>query len=293
MRFAITGNRGLIGQSLKDRLVNDGNECVMQVDRREGFDIMDLMFKDYEVPKIDLFIHSAAQCKISEAIARPILPHKNNVDGIFSVLEFCKDNQVPRVMVMSSSRVLSPERNPYTASKVYVEELTKAYSQCYGLEHIIIRPSTVFGPMFDETSRLINNWLTAAFKDEPLRLYGDRTKTLDFTYISDFVDGCMIAMNGDWNKEYNISGNNSVPLLDIANYIIEQIGSKSTVQFLPPETAQPQHVSVDTSAIDKLGYKPKVSIRDGIKKMISFYEEHPEYINLYKDKGVKYYNGKK
>jgi len=294
VKYAITGNRGLIGTFLKERMNEEGNKCILNIDRREGFDVMDLMLKEYELTeKPEVFLHFSAQCRINEGIAFPILPHKNNVDGIFSVLEFCRKNKIPRSVVASSSRVLSPERNPYVASKVYVEELTKAYHDCYGIDYLIIRPSTVYGPVYDETSRLINNFITNAFKGEDLKIYGDENKTLDFTYVDDFVDGVMLAMKGEWNKTYNISGNESVRLYDIAKYISQKIDTKSQIKFLAPEIAQPQQVKVDTSEIKKLGYKPKVNIYQGIDKMIKFYKENPEAWKNYEDRGEKFYREKK
>ena len=293
MRYIITGNDGLIGTYLKKRLDKDGHECIMQIDKRSGFDICDLMFKEYELNKpVDVFFHLAAQCKIAESIANPILPHKNNVDGILAVLEFCRKHKIPKIVVASSSRVLSPERNPYVASKIYTEELTKAYADCYGIKYIIIRPSTVYGPMFDSTSRLINNWLTNAFKGKNLKLYGDDTKTLDFTYIDDFVDGVMLAINNKWNKEYNISGKEEVKLFDLAHYIISKMQSKIKLKILPQETAQPQHVKVDISEIEKIGYNPKINIKQGVLKMLKFYQRNPDAWKNYEDKGAKYY-GKK
>ena len=129
MKYIITGNKGLIGESLKKRMDSEGHECILAIDKKEGFDIMDLMFKGYELAEThDVFIHLAAQCKINEAIAQPILSHKNNVDGILSVLEFCRNNKIPKIVVMSTSRVLSKERNPYVASKIYVEELTNKFN---------------------------------------------------------------------------------------------------------------------------------------------------------------------
>lgn len=291
IRYIITGHKGLIASFLKNRLDKEGHECVMQIDSREGFDVQDLMFKDYK-PKtpVDVFLHFASQCRINESIAKPFLPHKHNVDGIFSVLEFCRENEIPKIVVASSSRVLSSEMNPYVASKIYTEALTKAYHDCYGLEYLIIRPSTVYGPMFDETSRLINNFLTSAFKNKNLRIYGDKDKTLDFTYIDDFVDGIMLTMNNGWNKEYNISGNNSVKIYDIAKYILKNVKSKSKIKFFPPEIAQPQEVKVDISEIEKIGYKPKVNIWEGINKMIAFYRNNPDAWKKYEDKGRKYYH---
>lgn len=291
MQYCITGHKGLIGTYLKQRLDSEGHKCVLQIDQREGFNVNDLMFKETELnDKIDEFYHFAAQCRINEAIAKPILPHKNNVDGILAVLEFCRQHEVPKIVVASSSRVLAKERNPYTASKVYVEEMTKAYTDCYGLEHIIVRPSTVYGPMVDSTSRLMNNFMTAAFKNEDLRIYGDSLKTLDFTYIDDFVDGVMIARNGPWNKTYNISGNNEVNLTCLATQIIKKIKSKSIVTHLPKEIAQPQKVHVNTSAIEALGYKPKVMISDGIERMVEFYNENPKAWQEYEDKGRRFYD---
>ena len=96
MNYAITGNKGLIGTYLKKRLGEEGHKCVLQIDKREGFDTTDLMFKDYKLSeKVDIFFHFAAQCRINEAIANPILPHKNNVDGILSVLEFSFSLSLP------------------------------------------------------------------------------------------------------------------------------------------------------------------------------------------------------
>jgi len=290
MRYAITGHRGLIGTYLKKRLDKEGHKCVLQIDQREGFNVMDLMFKETEVNEpIDVFFHFAAQCRINEAIANPLLPHKNNVDGILAVLEFCRKHNIPKIVVASSSRVLSPERNAYVASKIYVEEMVKAYHDCYGIEYVIVRPSTVYGPLQDETSRLINNWLTASFKGEELKLYGNKNKTLDFTYIDDFVDGVMLTLNVQWNKEYNISGQDETNLFELAEEIVKQTKSKSPINLYDEERAQPQQVKVDISALQDIGFKPKVKIKEGVSKMVQFYKDNPDAWKNYEDKGAKYY----
>jgi nucleoside-diphosphate-sugar epimerase len=296
MRYIITGHRGLIGDFIKKRLASEGHTCVRQIDQREGFNVLDLETADLGPDeKVDVFFHLAAHCKINESIARPILSHMSNADGIFAVLEFCRKHGIKKVVVASTSRVLSPERNPYVASKVYVEELTKAYHDCYGIDYIIIRPSTVYGPIFDETSRLINNFLVSAIRGEDLRVFGDEKKTLDFTYVDDFVDGVMLAVNTPyaWNSAYNISGEDEVKLVDVAKEIISLTGSKSKIVFQDPERAQPQQVSIDTSAMKSLGYHPKIKIREGIRKMLEFYKENPSAWQNYIDKGAPFYNGKK
>lgn len=292
MKYAITGNRGLIGTFLNDKLQEKGHRCVMKIDKKEGFNVCQLLNNQYELgEKPDVFFHFAAQCKINEAIANPELPHNNNANGIFAVLEFCRKHKIPKIVAASSSRVLSKERNPYTASKVYLEEMVKAYSDCYGIEHIIIRPSTVYGPMEDETSRLMSTWVTNALKGRPLQLYGDASKTLDFTYVDDFVDGVILTTTGKWNNDYNISGESEVNLFNLANYIINLTNGKSEIELSPPEKAQPQHVFVDTSKIKELGYKPKVNIWEGTRRMVQFYKANPTACKEYQDKGKIYYNG--
>lgn len=293
MNFAITGHKGLIGTFLKERLIKEGHKCVLQIDQREGFNVNDLLFKETEInDKIDIFFHFAAQCKINEAIALPILPHKNNVDGILAVLEFCRKHKIPKIVVASSSRVLSKEKNPYTASKIYVEELTKAYHDCYGIDYIIIRPSTVYGPTYDETSRCISNFFSNALKGKDIKIFGDKNKTLDFTYIDDFIDGVILSIENKWNSEYNISGNKEIKLYDLAKKIIKITNSKSKIIFMNPEIAQPQNVKVDISEIKKLGYKSNINIDEGIRLMYKWYKENPEAWLCYEDKGEKYYKSK-
>ena len=293
MRYVITGHKGLIGDFLNQRLKAEGHECVAQIDQCEGFNVLDLERKEPEITgQVDVMFHLAAQCKINESIAKPILSHTNNADGILQVLEFCRRHNIKKVVVTSTSRVLSPERNPYVASKIYVEELVKAYHDCYDIDYIIIRPSTVYGPCFDETSRLMSNFIVNALRGEDLKVYGDEEKTLDFTYVSDFVNGVMLAFNKDaWNEEYNISGNEEEKIVEVAKEVIHQTNSSSKFSFYPPERAQPQKVKINTNKIKALGYEPKVNLKEGIAKMVVWYKEHPEAWNSYIDKGEKYYNG--
>jgi len=288
VNYIITGHRGLIGEFLKEELDHAGHKCILAIDKREGFDINDLPRLNEDYTGTDLMIHTAAQCRINEAIARPILPHRNNTDGIFEVLEFCRKNRIPKIIFLSSSRVLSPERNPYVASKLYGEELVKAYAECYGMKYIIIRPSTVYGPCFDVTSRMMTNFIVAALKGEDLRIYGKPDKTLDFTFVDDFLSGVLRAIGRTWNTEYNISGGEE-KVYNVAKEIIKQTKSKSRIIFFAEEKAQPQKVKVDTSAIRAIGYNPKVSIKEGIAKTIKWFKEHPDAIENYKDKGREFY----
>lgn len=285
MRYLITGHRGLIGSHLKERLDKE-NECIMAIDKRNGQDVNDLAYVD-DI-KADMMFHFGAQCKINQAIQRPIIQHRNNAEGTFNVLEFCRRNKIPKIMFASSSRVLSKERNPYVAGKIYGEELCKAYHECYGLEYIIIRPSTVYGPCYDETGRALHNFVVQALRNEEITIYGDKDKTLDYTFISDFIDGVMLSMY-QWNTDYNISGSEECKVSDVAERIIRYAESSSKIIYKSAEIAQPQQVHVDTTKIDNLGFRPKVRIAEGIKLMVDWYKSHPAAWQYYKE--ARTFNG--
>lgn len=275
MKYIITGDKGLIGSSLDKRLQNLGYEKILGVDARSGNNILDLQEKKLDT-KVDILFHLAAQCKINQSIENPSICHGTNGDGTFSVMEFARKNNIENIVYFSSSRVLSKERNPYTAAKLYGEELCKAYHDCYGINYIIIRPSTVYGPFDDETHRLIDIYTRNALKNKDLEIYGDpTTKTLDFTYVDDFVDAIMLAIEKkeNWNKDYNISGEEEFKVYDLAKMIINKTNSQSQIIVKNSEIAQPQKVHCDTTNIDSIGYSPKIKLEEGIDKCIVFYKE--------------------
>jgi UDP-glucose 4-epimerase len=275
MNLILTGHKGLIGSYLKKKLEKEGHRTIQGIDLREGKNILNidnLKIKD----KIDLMIHASAHCKINQSIKNPELAYKNNVEGTFKILEFCRKNKIPKIVFFSSSRTLSKEKNPYTASKIYGEELCKAYQNSYGIDYIIIRPSTVYGPFWDKTQRLMHIFITNSLEGKDLEIYGNlETKTLDFTYINDFIKGTMLAINHPrWNKEYNISGKEEANIYDLAKFIIQETKSQSQIKVFDSEIAQPQQVKVNISEIEKIGYSPQVDLKEGVRKTISWYEKY-------------------
>lgn len=273
MNIAITGHKGLIGSFLTKRLEKEGHKIVLAIDKKDGIEIADLSSFETE-DNIDMMIHAAALCKINKSIEDPELGHENAVNT-FKVFEFVRKNKIKKIINFSSSRVLYEEKNPYTSGKIYGEELSQAYKQCYDIDYLIIRPSTVYAPIWDETRRLIHIFITNALNNVDLEIYGDPdTKTLDFTYIDDFVDGVMIAINNKWNEEYTITGNSEYNIYRLAEFIIERTNSKSKIIVKKPEIAQPQEVRSDSSKIRSLGYEPKYTVEEGVLKTIEWYKSY-------------------
>ena len=275
MKFVMTGHKGLIGSFLLKKLIADGHKPVLLVDKRDGKNILDINKFGLE-KSADMMIHLAAFCKINKSVENPELPFEDNVRGTYEILEFCRKNKIPKIIFAISSRILSREKNPYTASKIFGEELVKAYSECYGIDYVIVRPSTVYGPFNDETGRLVDIWILNALRGKELKVYGDKNKTLDFTYIDDFSDGFLIAMKQK-NSEYDISTGKSTKVSDVADMVIFLVG-KGKKKFYPMEISQPQEIELNIFKIKNLGFEPKVGIKEGIKKTFEWYKKNFEDI---------------
>ena len=273
MKFVITGHKGLIGSFLLQRL----GEPVLSIDLRDGKNVLNI---DKTKCHADVFIHLASFCKINQSIVDPSSVFENNARGTEKVMEFCRKNKIPKIVFTSSSRVLSKEKNPYTASKLYGEELVKGYSQCYGIDYTIIRPSTVYGPFDDRTKRLVDVFILNALCGKELKIFGDENKTLDFTYIDDYIDGLLLAKDQK-NEEFDISSGSETKISEVADLIIRLAGGGEK-GFYPPEVAQPQEVSLDISKIRALGYCPKVGIEIGIRRTFAWYSNHLSEILAYR-----------
>jgi UDP-glucose 4-epimerase len=263
MNFILTGHKGLIGTALYKRLIEDGHQSMGVVDVRDPIarDIRQLPLCE-PLGKVDVLFHLASFCKISKCIESPRLAFEHNVRGTYEVMEFCRKHNIPKIVFTSSTRVLYPEKNVYTASKVYGEEIVQSYE---GIDWVIVRPSTVYGPFDDKTGRITHQFITRALKDEDLIIYGDADKTLDFTYVDDFINAFMKASEAT-NQAFNVGTGYGLCVSDVANLIIDLVGSKSKVVFKDAEKLQPQHVQIDATDFDC----PTEAI-DGMRKTIEFY----------------------
>lgn len=267
----MTGHKGLIGSSLLKRLIAQGHKPILLIDKREGNDIRDIDNFELSEP-VDMMIHLASFCRIQKCIDNTNLPFENNALGMHKIMEFCRRNKIPKIIFTSSSRVLSSDKNSYVASKIYGEELVKGYSQCYGIDYVIIRPSTVYGPFNDKTTRLMDIFILNILQGKELKITRKKGSTLDFTYIDDFVDGMMLAMEQK-NKEYDLSYGKGVSVEDVADQIISLAG-KGSWKFDEIEIAQPQEVELDMSPMRAIGYNPKVGVEEGIKRTFEWYKEN-------------------
>jgi len=239
MKILLTGDRGLIGESLYNRLTDQGHDV-------NGFDIDDnwsMYLDDYE-----MIIHCASKCVIRDVIKNP-QQMIDNIKITYKVMESARMMKA-KVILLSSGRLSYDEKNPYTVSKKFLEEIAEAYKNCYGVDSIVIRPETVWGK--NDTTRVMALWIKRAKENKNLIIYGDKDKELPPIYVEDFVDEFM-KLFAHFNKFKNkkpitISGKIMLAK-DVAKTIIKTLKSKSKIIFKSAELSQPQKTVRDVNDI--------------------------------------------
>jgi len=126
-----------------------------------------------------------------------------------------------------------------------------------------------------EDGRALPNFLTQALLGPPLTVFGDGGQTRSFCYVDDLIDGILRLLDSDEHEPVNIGNPHEMTILQFAEAINEITGNKAGVTFMPDErsTRDPQRRQPDiTRARTILGWEPKHSLEEGIKKTIPYFE---------------------
>jgi len=293
MKYLVTGGAGFIGSNLVDKLIslghdvicidNESAECHEQFywnDKAQNYkydicdyDLIAPLFKD-----IDCVFHVASDARIQPAILNPKKSIQSNAVGTANVLELCRVNKVSRLIYSSTSssygkKALLPNQEtqtpdpltPYSAAKVFGENLARVYYNLYGLKTISLRYFNVYGdrqPLKGQYAPVIGLFLKQRGNGVPLTIVGDGSQRRDFTNVSDVVDANILASEIDcgFGEMYNIGYGNNYSILEIANMI------SSNIEFIPPRIGEVQETLASNLKFKSLtGWTPKISLMDWIQ----------------------------
>ena len=234
--------------------------------------------------KPDAVVHLAALPSAKESTMYPTEALNINVNGTHSLLEGAKAcGTVKRFIFTSSSfvygnfkRPIADEEHPtdpidvYGGTKLTGEILTRTYSQQYGFEHVIIRPSAVYG--FGDCNRRVTQILIEnAMRGKPLILHDGGRSRIDFTYITDVADGFARALMtpGAANQTFNITRGNARSILEFAQEV-QKYFPEATLKEMPSDTSRPERGTLSIEKARKiLGYNPKIDIEQGVAEYIA------------------------
>lgn len=310
MRILITGSSGQIGTNLALKLIADGHE-VFGVDKRLNTWVADAfpyILQDLsghypahpggiggvDYPEVDLVVHLAAHAKVHQLVK---FPHGalENITMTYNVLEYCRQRNTP--IVFSSSREVygdihrfeTEENNadfaftesPYSASKIAGEALVYSYARCYDLPYLVFRFSNVYGRFdndIERMERVIPLFIRKISNDEDIVVYGPE-KVLDFTYVDDCIEGVSrgiyaLAAGQVSKQTINLAFGQGNSLIRMAELIGEATGVAPRMTVEPALVGEVTHYVADISrARELLGYEPKVSLDEGIRRTVAWNRE--------------------
>ncbi|CAI1493502.1 Putative UDP-glucose 4-epimerase [Thermococcus nautili] len=298
--IVVTGGAGFIGSHIAWELVRDNEVIVIDniyTGKAEnvppGAKLVKADVRDYEaiaelVSNADYVFHEAAQVSVVESIRDPVFTEEVNVLGTLNILRALLDGH-GKLIFASSAAVYGDNPNlplkererprplsPYGVTKATAEEYLRVYHELYGLPVVSLRYFNVFGPRqgFNQYAGVISIFINRALAGEPLVIFGDGKQTRDFIYVKDVVRAnILVAESKRANgRVFNVATGKQTSILELAMKIIEITGTTSSIIFDKPRPGDIRHSLADITEIKKLGFEPKWSLEEGLKKTVEWYQ---------------------
>lgn len=255
--------------------------------------MMDVIFQ-FEQP--DIVIHGAAETFVDTSLKDPNSFVNCNVLGTQVIINSCVKYKVKRLIYISTDEVygqltseqdlswteespLAP-RNPYSASKASGELFVKAAHHTHGLIYNITRCSNNYGPR-QLPEKLLPKAIKCVLNKEKIPLYGEGKQIRDWTYVGDNCSAILTILDkGEPNETYNISAHQEFTNLEVIHEICNVMKEgHDLISFIPdPRPGHDFRYSVDTAKIQKLGWKPTVKFKDGIKDTVAWYVQNQYFL---------------
>jgi UDP-glucuronate 4-epimerase len=315
VNFLVTGGAGFIGSHVCERLLRAGHqvhifddlnpfyapslkrrnlEQIAKLSGRFSFvqgDITDRAAVDalFAASSFDQVIHLAARAGVRPSLDEPALYQRVNVEGTVNILEAARLRAVKKLTIASSSSVYGVNSkvpfsendpifkaiSPYAASKLACEALGHVYHHVYGLDVVMLRFFTAYGPR-QRPDLAIHKFASLIRAGKPIPVFGDGSTARDYTFISDIVDGVEACTRAEFGFEvFNLGESRTVRLDYLVELLEGALGRKATLNRLP---AQPGDVPLTCADISKarlrLGYDPKVKIEQGLPLFIDWFNQN-------------------
>ena len=306
MRILVTGGAGFLGSHLCERLLATGNEvlCLDNFFTGRKKNVQHLLSKPYfelirhdvTLPillEVDRIYHLACPASPIHYQYNAIKTIKANVLGTINMLGIAKRVKA-RILFASTSEVygdpaVHPQkedywgnvntigiRSCYDEGKRVAETLMMDYHRQNKVDVKIVRIFNTYGPrMLHDDGRVVSNFIIQALKGEDITVYGQGSQTRSFCYVDDLVDGMARMMECEnFIGPVNLGNPDEYTILNFAKKIIAMTESKSRISYKPLPSDDPRQRQPDiTLAGEKLGWKPNVSVDEGLKRTIEFFRK--------------------
>jgi dTDP-glucose 4,6-dehydratase len=304
-RVLITGGAGFLGSHIADRMLAEGYEVLVMDNLITGnldniahlFGRPDFHFYQQDITEfihvpgnLHFIYHFASPASPIDYLKLPIQTLKVGAMGTHKVLGLARAKGA-RILLASTSEVygdplIHPQsedywgnvnpigpRGVYDEAKSFAEAITMAYNRAHGVETRIIRIFNTFGPrMRLDDGRVLPAFVGQALRGEDLSVFGDGSQTRSFCYVDDLVEGIYRLMMSNETYPVNIGNPDEITILQFAEEILKLTGSSSKIKYHPlpqddPKIRQPNI----TRAREILGWEPKVTRHDGLKRTLDYF----------------------
>ena len=307
-KILVTGAAGFIGSQLAGRLQNNGYEVKgidnfnrhlydpkLKIDRMTHFDLFiwncdladdiktEALLREFSP---DVIIHLAAHAGVRDSMGKEKQYHRNNIDATQNLIDVCKKHLPDtRIIYASTSCVYAGSQVPWTEGQETGKQLnaygyTKWANECQfqssGLNTVGLRFFTVYGPwgrpdmaLFDFTNKILDG--------EEITVYNYGKMKRDFTFVEDILDGIECVLNHpeiESGEIFNIGRGEQVELMDFITEIEKNVGKEAIKNLAPKHPADTLETWSNTSKLEALGYRPKVSIAEGVERFYEWYKTY-------------------
>jgi UDP-glucose 4-epimerase len=279
--FIVTGGCGFIGSHMVDKLIDIGHKVIVldnllsgnieNLNKNAIFEEVDIT--DYDLLKnvidkyenIDGIFHFAAISRTPWCIEDPILCYKTNVIGTINILEIGRQRNIKRI-VLSSSNVVYAFLTPYRTSKEALEGLALSYNKMYNMSVIALRYSNVYGKRQSENGPSPNVFSALRKSKKELGkliITGDGTQTINYTHVSDIVNGNLLSMFNDYCGIIDLCNGKSVSLNYVAKFF------ECPIEYVSERPGDVKHITQSPEeAFRILGWEALVELENGIADVL-------------------------
>jgi nucleoside-diphosphate-sugar epimerase len=242
----------------------------------------------------DGVVHLAGLGGVRQSVADPWTYLETNTAGTLNLLDLCRARGTAKLVLASSSSVYgaaaasgagpcredadtSRPLSPYAASKKAAELLCATYHALHGLDVTVFRYFTVYGPA-GRPGMAMFNFVQRISEGRPVVVYGDGSQQRDFSYIDDIARGTVAGLRPLGCETINLGSDRPVPLLDVLRAIEQLTGRQARLEFQPAHPADaPVTWAEITRARTLLGWEPRVDHREGLARLLRWYQENREW----------------